>query len=125
MDNNHEMPEGHLHWSPEEYTSGKTEVWRTIIILSVLTVTEVAVAIAYDHFNPNGGSGKILINLFMAIMSVIKVVYIMGTFMHLKHETKGFFLTVALPFLFLVWAIIAFSFEGGSWAHMRSLLNVF
>jgi cytochrome c oxidase subunit 4 len=49
----------------------------------------------------------------------------MGTFMHLKHETRGFFLTVIVPFSFLVWAIIAFSYEGGSWSHMRSLLNVF
>jgi hypothetical protein len=119
------MPEGHLHWNDAEYDDSRKDVLKTIIILSIVTVVEVGVAITYDHFNPNGGSAKWLINLFMAVMSVVKVVYIMGTFMHLKHETRGFFLTVVIPFSFLIWAIIAFGYEGGSYAHMRSLLNVF
>ena len=122
---NHEMPEGHLHWNDAEYADNRKDVLKTIVILSVVTVVEVGVAIGYDHFNPTGGSLKWLVNLFMAVMSVVKVVYIMGTFMHLKHETRGFFLTVVMPFCFLIWAIIAFSYEGGSWQHMRSLLNVF
>ena len=125
MDHNIEKPEGHLHWTPAEYADSRKDVLKTIIILSVVTVVEVGVAIGYDHLYPAGGSGKLFINLFMAIMSVVKVVYIMGTFMHLKHETRGFFLTVILPFMFLIWAIIAFSYEGGSWQHMRSLVNVF
>ena len=120
-----EIPEGHLLWSPEEYADSRKDVLKTIVILSIVTVVEVGVAIGYDHFNPNGGSLKWLINLFMAVMSVVKVIYIMGTFMHLKHETRGFFLTVLLPFMFLIWAIIAFSMEGNSFQHMRGLLNVF
>ncbi|MFN8276055.1 MAG: cytochrome C oxidase subunit IV family protein [Chitinophagales bacterium] len=119
---NHEMPEGHLHWTAGEYAESRADVWKTILILSAVTVIEVAAALAYDHLV---GEPKWPINLFVAIMSVIKVVYIMGTFMHLKHETRGFFLTVAFSFSFLIWAIIAFSYEGGSWQHMRSILNVF
>ena len=125
MDHNQDKPEGHLLWSPEEYADSRKDVLKTIVILSVVTVVEVGVAITYDHFNPTGGSFKWLINVFMAVMSVVKVIYIMGTFMHLKHETKGFFLTVLLPFMFLIWAIIAFSMEGNSYQHMRSLLNIF
>ena len=121
----HEMPEGHLHWNDAEYADSRKDVLKTIVILSVVTVIEVGVAIAYDHFNPNGGNYKGLINLFMAVMSVVKVIYIMGTFMHLKHETRGFFLTILIPFMFLIWAIIAFGYEGHSWQHMRSLLNIF
>ena len=125
MEQNNDMPEGHFLLSDDEYAQGKSDVWKTIWILSAVTVIEVGVAISYDHFNPTGGNFKWAINLFMAVMSVVKVIYIMGTFMHLKHETKGFFLTVLLPFMFLIWAIIAFAYEGGSWQHMRSLLNVF
>lgn len=120
-----EIPEGHLHWNDAEYADSRKDVMKTIIILSVVTVVEVSVAIGYDHFNPDGGSMKWLINLFMAVMSVVKVVYIMGTFMHLKHETRGFFLTIVVPFMFLIWAIIAFSYEGGSWQHMRGLYNAY
>ncbi|MCS6818462.1 MAG: cytochrome C oxidase subunit IV family protein [Chitinophagales bacterium] len=120
-----EVPsEGHLHWSESEYKEGRASVWKTIIILTIVTVVEVGVAMIYDHFFPDG-QGKIFINIFMAIASVVKVWYIMGVFMHLGHETKGFKMTVLLPFLFLVWAIIAFTLEGDSWNAMRQLLNVF
>lgn len=120
-----EVPsEGHLHWSESEYKEGRASVWKTILILSAVTVVEVGVAMIYDHFVPSG-NGKIFINLFMALASVVKVWYIMGIFMHLGHETKGFKMTVLLPFLFLVWAIIAFTLEGDSWNAMRQLLNVF
>ena len=125
MEQNNDIPEGHLHLNDEEYAQSKSDVWKTIWILSAVTVIEVGVAISYDHFNPTGGNFKWAINLFMAVMSVVKVIYIMGTFMHLKHETRGFFLTVLLPFMFLIWAIIAFAYEGNSWQHMRSLLNIF
>jgi hypothetical protein len=30
-----------------------------------------------------------------------------------------------LPFMFLIWAIIAFTFEGSSWQFMRTWLNAF
>jgi cytochrome c oxidase subunit 4 len=120
-----EPVQGHLHWNDTEYSDGRKEVLKTIIILSVVTVGEVSIAISYDAFAADGGKYKWVINLLMAIASVIKVIYIMGTFMHLKHEKKGFILTCILPFMFLIWAIIAFTFEGASWQAMRHLLNAF
>ena len=123
---NFEEPvQGHLHWTQEEYKDGRKDVMKTIIILSVVTVVEVGIAIAYDTFVHDGGKYKWVINLLMAIFSVIKVVYIMGTFMHLKHEKKWFIVTVFTPFLFLIWAIIAFIVEGSSWQFMRTWLNLF
>ncbi len=119
-----EPVQGHLHWTEEEYNDSKKDVLKTIIILSVVTVAEVGIAIAYDLFMGDSG-GKIFINLLMAVASVIKVYYIMGTFMHLKHEKKWFILTVFLPFIFLAWAIIAFSADGASWHTMRGWLNLF
>lgn len=119
-----EPVQGHLHWTEEEYGVGKKEVMKTIIILSVVTVIEVGIAMIYDHF-VTSGEGKWAINLFMAVASVVKVYYIMGTFMHLKHEKKGFILTALLPFSFLIWAIIAFTMEGASWHTMRTWLNMF
>lgn len=125
MEHGNEIPEGHLHWNQAEYKESRKDVLKTIIILSMVTIIEVGVAVAYDINNPDGGDFKWLINLFMAAASVFKVFYIMGTFMHLKHETKPFLMTVLLPFVFLIWAIIAFTFEGASWHYMRSILNVF
>lgn len=121
-----EVPsEGHLHWSEGEYADGKKSVMKTILILSAVTVIEVGAAIVYDSIYPQGGGPKMLLNLFMAVMSVVKVVYIMGIFMHVNHETSWFKRTILLPFLFLIWAIIAFAVEGGSWGAMREWLNMF
>jgi hypothetical protein len=120
-----EPVQGHLHWTDSEYKDGRVEVLRTIIILSVVTVVEVGIAIGYDELAKDGGKYKWLISLLMAAFSVVKVIYIMGTFMHLKHEKKRFMLTVLMPFLFLIWAIIAFTLEGESWHVMRSWLNAF
>lgn len=121
---NFETPtEGHLHWTEEEYKDGKKSVLRTIFILSAVTIAEVSLAIAYDKLMPN--ASKLPINLVMAILSVVKVVYIMGIFMHVNHETPWFKRTILMPFMFLIWAIIAFAVEGGSWHAMRSLLNIF
>lgn len=126
MNGHEELPEGHLHWTKEEYNDSRKDSLRTILILSVVTIVEVGIALLYDNYDPAGeGVGKIFINIFMAVASIVKVYYIMGTFMHLKHETKEFLWTVFIPFTILIWAIIAFALEGESWRYMRSLLNVF
>jgi len=119
-----EPVQGHLHWTEEEYADGKKSVLKTILILSVITIVEVGIAIAYDIFL-SASMGKLVINLLMAAFSVLKVYFIMGTFMHLKHEKKWFIITVFAPFSFLIWAIIAFSYEGASWEMMRGWLNLF
>jgi hypothetical protein len=116
-------PEGHFHWTAEEYTDSKKSVLKTIVILSCVTVLEVGCAIAYDKLFPT--ASKLPINLLMAILSVVKVVYIMGIFMHVGHETPWFKRTILMPFMFLIWAIIAFAVEGESWHAMRGLLNMF
>ena len=120
-----EPVQGHLHWTDGEYSNGRQEVLRTIIILSIITVAEVGIAISYDELASDGGKYKWVVNLLMAMFSVIKVYYIMGTFMHLRHEKKWFMITVFLPFSFLIWASIAFSYEGASWHMMRGCMNIF
>jgi len=49
----------------------------------------------------------------------------MGIFMHVKHETKGFRYTILIPFTFLIWAIIAFLWEGNCWHNYQKLINFF
>jgi hypothetical protein len=120
-----EPVQGHLHWTESEYNEGKKIVLKTILILSAVTIMEVSIAISYDTLMRDGGKYKWVVNLLMAFFSVVKVIYIMGTFMHLKDEKKWFIITVLGPFMFLIWAIIAFTYEGASWQYMRTLLNAF
>ena len=43
--------------------------------------------------------------------------------MHMGHEARGLRLTVLMPTLLLVWAIIAFFTEGNYWYESRDLIK--
>ena len=47
----------------------------------------------------------------------------MREFMHLKYELNGLTLSVVLPALLLIWAIIAFFWEGSSWERNREKIR--
>jgi len=108
------------HMSQGEYQQGKKDVYRTTIILSIVTVAEVLGSIAYEHF-VDGTRWPLM--LFVTAMSIVKAYWIMKVFMHVGHERKGFVFTLLFPFVFLVWAIICFSAEGSHIHVMRESLN--
>ncbi len=96
------------------YKSQVKAVWVATAIMAVVTVIEVGMAINW----PEGWS-RGLLNLMFIFMSAMKAFYIVGEFMHLKYELRAMALSILMPLLFLVWAIIAFSWEGDSWLNLR------
>jgi cytochrome c oxidase subunit 4 len=46
-------------------------------------------------------------------MTIVKAFYIVGEFMHLKHEVKTLIWAILLPAIFVVWLLIALIYEGG------------
>jgi cytochrome c oxidase subunit IV len=46
-------------------------------------------------------------------MTIVKAFYIVGEFMHLKHEVKTLIWMVLIPTLFVVWLLVALMYEGG------------
>lgn len=106
------MAAGHL--DDAAYNAQKKAVYKSTIILAVVTVTEVGMAILW----PEGWS-RLVLNLLFIFMSSMKAFFIMGEFMHLKYETRALTLSILVPFLFLVWAIIAFMMEGESWLNLK------
>lgn len=98
------------HLSEEQYQSAVKAVWRATIILSIVTVVEVIVALTLGHILP-----KVIMNTFYVIASFSKAFFIVGEFMHLKYEKRAFMLTLGVPLLFLLWAIIALVTEGHFW----------
>lgn len=93
-----------------QYKSQVNAVWRATIIIAVVTVFEVSLALSHFFFfyeHP-----KLVINLFMALATLIKAFYIIAEFMHLQYEKRTFFITLALPLVFLVWLIVAMMTEG-------------
>ncbi len=111
------------HLTDEEYKSQKSAVWRSTIILSIVTLVEIGFALM--HYNNVGGMEewfpKSMLNLLMVVLSLLKAYFIVGEFMHIKYETRALTLTILVPLVFLVYGVIMFMWEGSAWNFARSL----
>jgi caa(3)-type oxidase subunit IV len=81
-------------------------IWKTFWILFALTALEFLIAFTM-------GPGLLKVSIFIG-MTIVKAFYIVGEFMHLKHETKSLIWAIILPCIFVIWLLIALIYEGGS-----------
>lgn len=81
-------------------------IWRTFWILLGITVVEFTLA----YLMKPGG----LRTSFFVIMTLVKAFYIVGEFMHLKHEVKSLIWAIIIPVVFIIWLLTALMTEG-SW----------
>ena len=79
---------------------------RVAVILGVVTGLEFLVAFTLH-------SGMLKTSIFVG-MTIVKAFYIVGEFMHLRHEVKSLIWSILLPMMFVVWLLIALIYEGGS-----------
>lgn len=89
---------------------------RVFWILLIVTIVEVALAFVhyFVHFPPRAVLNAVFIGL-----TVVKAFYIIGEFMHLRHEVKTLIMIFLIPLIFLFWAIVALIYEGGATKQMR------
>jgi cytochrome c oxidase subunit IV len=97
-------------------------VWRVCYILAFVTVFEIAAALLYYFFFEESVP-RIILNLLFIILSAGKAYYIMSEFMHLKYELRPMMISIVTPFLFLVWGIITFLWEGDYWLSAKEFWN--
>jgi cytochrome c oxidase subunit 4 len=119
----HTSPEITFH--PEHTDAGEFQkrVIRTTVILSVITLIELALGfwIYFMHKGENPSHTLILfIKGVICILSLAKAFYIVSIFMHLGDEIRNMIMTIVVPLLLFVWFIIAFLYEGNSWRNMRN-----
>jgi cytochrome c oxidase subunit IV len=112
----------------QSYEEQKALVFRGLMILGVITIVEVLVALLAKGHLIHGikfseGFGHYLYMLLMVGFSLYKAYFIVFYFMHMAYEVRGLVLSVLLPTLLLVWAIIAFFQEGDSWGKRRELIR--
>jgi cytochrome c oxidase subunit IV len=100
---------------------GKKEIWRVTIILSVLTILELALGIWM--MGMEDGLEKHFIKGVIIILMLLKAFYIVGYFMHLKHEIKNLIMTVVVPMMLFIWFIIAFLTDGNSYKNLKNDYN--
>ncbi len=101
---------------------GVKEIWRVTIILSVLTIVELALGflmmgMADDSFS------KHLIKGIIVILMLAKAFYIVGYFMHLRHELRNMIMTIVVPLFLFVWFIVAFLSDGNSFKNNKNRLD--
>jgi hypothetical protein len=73
---------------------GTKEIWQVTIILSVLTIVELALGF-----------------------------WMMGMEENLKHEVRNLIMTIVVPCGLFIWFIIAFLFDGNSFNNLRNTYN--
>ncbi len=102
------------------YEKSKKIATKTILILAAVTVIEVLIALLGKGYLIKGFElSLLLIGGIMIILSAFKAYMIVYEFMHMKYEVPGLRQTVLLPTLLLVWALIAFLYEGEYWKVSR------
>lgn len=89
----------------------RKQIWKVFIILSVLTAFEFLIAFTLAH-----GSLKIFI---FVVMTIVKAFYIVGEFMHLRHEVKTLIWVILIPTILVAWLILALLLEGGFIFELR------
>jgi cytochrome c oxidase subunit IV len=101
------MANVHTHDGPNDGGAAQRKViWKTFWILLILTALEFLIAFTVPH-------GTMKITIFI-LMTFVKAWYIVGDFMHLKHEAKGLVWSIVLPMIFIVWLLVALVIEGTS-----------
>jgi len=106
------------------YEKSVKTAYRIITILAVITICEVAFALIGKGYIIEGlhFPGWLIAGV-MIIMSIVKAYLIIYEFMHMKYEVPGLVKTVLLPVGLLIWAVIAFFYEGTDWGDRRELID--
>jgi cytochrome c oxidase subunit IV len=113
-----EHTQGVTHHHHFDREASKKEVIKVTIILTVITLIELALGFwmmgIENHFMRN------LIKGFICIFMLAKAFYIVGYFMHLRHELRNMIMTIVVPLLLFVWFIIAFLADGNSYKTLKN-----
>lgn len=106
------------------YEAAKKKAWVGFFILLCVTVGEVFIALLGNgHVVEGLRLSRLIMYPLMISLSLYKAYFIVKEFMHMGYELKGLVLSVVLPFLLLVWAIIAFLWEGNFWHNSREFIK--
>lgn len=102
----------------------KQVVFKGLILLGVITIVEVLIALfGNGHLIAGMTLPKWIMYPVMIGLSLYKAYFIVYEFMHMKYEIQGLRMSVLLPMLLLVWAVIAFFNEGNNWKHNRQVVQ--
>ena len=94
----------HMNVDEHHQPSNTKQIWKTFWILLGITVFEVGIAFTSL---PKG-----LLKWTFIGLTIVKSYYIVGYFMHLKHEKPHFAWVILLPFVLIIYFIAMLICEG-------------
>ena len=100
------------HHSDSEF---KKRVRKTTILLSVITVIELAIGLTIYNIHKGPDPSHLLVLMFkgmVCILTLAKAYYIVSVFMHLGDEIRNMIMSVVLPLLLFIWFIADFLWDG-------------
>ena len=106
--------------SHASYEDQKKAVWKGLGLLAAVTLAEVFLSLMKAaEWAEDLQWLFALASLLIIILSIYKAYFIIYEFMHMAYEVKGLAMSVLLPVFLLLWAIIAFFYEGDAWKQNR------
>ena len=109
----------HHHIEDAEF---KRRVRKTTILLSVITIIELAIGLTIYTLH-KGEPSHLLILMFkgaVCILTLAKAYYIVSVFMHLGDEIRNMIMTIVVPLMLFIWFIGAFLWDGNSYRTQRN-----
>lgn len=111
-----------FHHHTDDETFNK-KVRKTTILLSVITVIELAIGLIIYNIHKGENPSHLLVLMFkgmVCILTLAKAYYIVSVFMHLGDEIRNMIMTIVVPLLLFVWFITAFIWDGNSYKNLRN-----
>lgn len=109
------------------YEESIKRVYFGLGLLAVVTLVEVFISLLGKGHIIRGAEDYAFVlytaGLVIAVLSLYKAYFIIYEFMHMKYEVRGLAMSVLLPTVLLIWAIIAFFQEGDSWKNRREQIK--
>ena len=111
------------HHSEEEGKKKRKEIWKVTLILSFITIVEVAIGIVSPKHE--AGNAWVFIKYGYILLTLIKAAYIVMIFMHLGDERRNFKMMVLIPYLiFILYLVFHLLNEGVSVGNLWNEFNV-
>lgn len=101
----------------------KKKVKNTTILLSVITIIELAIGLIIYNIHKGDSPNELLVMMFkgmVVILTLAKAYYIVAVFMHLGDEIRNMIMTIVVPLLLFIWFIAAFIYDGNSYKNLRN-----
>jgi len=101
----------------------KKKVKNTTILLSILTVVELAIGLLIYNMHKGEAPNELLVLMFkgmVCILTLAKAYYIVSVFMHLGDEIRNMIMTIVVRLLLFIWFIAAFIWDGNSYKNLRN-----